>query len=46
MSTGAVDGFLLDCGFPVLNTSYPASRRELDLRPGSARRTRRGPAAA
>jgi phytoene dehydrogenase-like protein len=29
--TDRVDGFLLDRGFQVLNTSYPAARRILDL---------------
>ncbi|MGH3814260.1 MAG: NAD(P)/FAD-dependent oxidoreductase [Pseudonocardiaceae bacterium] len=32
VATDTVDGFLLDRGFQVLNTSYPALRRELDLR--------------
>ncbi|MGH3898321.1 MAG: NAD(P)/FAD-dependent oxidoreductase [Pseudonocardiaceae bacterium] len=31
VATDTVDGFLLDRGFQVLNTSYPALRRELDL---------------
>lgn len=31
VATDVVDGFLLDRGFQVLNTSYPALRRELDL---------------
>lgn len=31
VATATVDGFLLDRGFQVLNTSYPALRRELDL---------------
>src|ERR1051326_5822587 len=31
VATDIVDGFLLDRGFQVLNTSYPALRRELDL---------------
>jgi phytoene dehydrogenase-like protein len=29
--TDRVDGFLLDRGFQVLNTGYPAARRILDL---------------
>ena len=29
--TDRVDGFLLDRGFQVLNTAYPAARRILDL---------------
>ena len=29
--TDRVDGFLLDRGFQVLNTAYPATRRVLDL---------------
>ncbi|MFN2495733.1 MAG: NAD(P)/FAD-dependent oxidoreductase [Pseudonocardiaceae bacterium] len=32
VATDTVDGFLLDRGFQVLNTSYPALRQELDLR--------------
>ncbi|MGQ0777680.1 MAG: NAD(P)/FAD-dependent oxidoreductase [Pseudonocardiales bacterium] len=32
VATDVVDGFLLDRGFQVLNTSYPALRDELDLR--------------
>lgn len=31
VATDTVDGFLLDRGFQVLNTSYPALPRELDL---------------
>ncbi|MGH8920028.1 MAG: FAD-dependent oxidoreductase, partial [Actinomycetes bacterium] len=31
VSTDIVDGFLLDRGFQMLNTSYPALRHELDL---------------
>ncbi|MGH3907044.1 MAG: NAD(P)/FAD-dependent oxidoreductase [Pseudonocardiaceae bacterium] len=31
VATDTVDGFLLDRGFQVFNTSYPALRRELDL---------------
>jgi hypothetical protein len=31
VATDTVDGFLLDRGFQVLNTSYPALRHELDL---------------
>lgn len=31
VATDTVDGFLLDRGFQMLNTSYPALRRELDL---------------
>ena len=31
VATDVVDGFLLDRGFQVLNTSYPALHRELDL---------------
>ncbi len=31
MATDTVGGFLLDRGFQVFNTSYPALRRELDL---------------
>ncbi|PVZ08991.1 NAD(P)/FAD-dependent oxidoreductase [Actinomycetospora cinnamomea] len=29
--TDVVDGFLVDRGFQILNTSYPALRREIDL---------------
>lgn len=32
VATDVIDGFLLDRGFQVLNTSYPALRDELDLR--------------
>jgi phytoene dehydrogenase-like protein len=32
VATDTVDGFLLDRGFQVLNTSYPTLRREVDLR--------------
>ena len=31
LATGVVDGFRLDRGFQVLNTSYPQVRRRLDL---------------
>lgn len=31
VATDVVDGFLLDRGFQILNTSYPALRRELDV---------------
>lgn len=42
VSTDRVDGFVLDRGFQILNTSYPQVRRRLDLAAMGARRLTAG----